>query len=124
MRITSVLTSDIAYTRNLIGAGLDGITSARKEMLGGVFTPAWKSAAWAPAALGAAIGALSTCFDKDRRSVSRAAIGGLVGSALGFSGGMAWASRRFTGTAAKRALRSVNRVRDAHWLEKNPIDYA
>jgi hypothetical protein len=124
MSIASHMTSDIAYSKNLIVAGLDGIASVRNETQGGAFTPALKDAAWAPTALGAAIGALSTCFDKDRRSMSRAAIGCLLGGALGFGGGAAWASRRFTGTAAKRALRSVNSVRDARWLERNPINYA
>jgi hypothetical protein len=51
-------------------------------------------------------------------------MGGLVGSALGFGGGVAWASRGFTGTAARHAIRGVNNVRDARWLERNPIDYA
>jgi hypothetical protein len=124
MRITGLLSSDIAYFKNLIRAGLDGITSALNEKHGGVFTPALKDAAWTPAVLGAGIGVLSTCFDKDRRSVPRAAIGGLVGSAVGFGGGAAWASRRFTGMAAKRAMRGVNKIRDARWLEKHPIDCA
>jgi hypothetical protein len=123
MTSSSLLASDIAYFRNLIKAGLNGITSARNER-SGVFTPRWKAAAWTPALVGAAVGALSTCFDKKNRSVPRAAIGGLVGSALGFGGGVAWASRGFTGTAARHAIRGVNNVRDARWLERNPIDYA
>jgi hypothetical protein len=124
MTSSSLLASDIAYFRNLIKAGLNGITSARNETTGGIFTPRWKSAAWTPALVGAALGALSTCFGKGRRSVPRAAMGGLVGSALGFGGGVAWASRGFTGTAARHAIRGVNNVRDARWLERNPIDYA
>ena len=123
MTSSSLLASDIAYFRNLIKAGLNGITSARNET-SGIFTPRWKAAAWTPALVGAAVGALSTCFDKKYRSVPRAAIGGLVGSALGFGGGVAWASRGFTGTAARHAIRGVNSVRDARWLERNPIDYA
>ena len=123
MRITSLLSSDIAYFKSLIRAGLDGVTSARNEMHG-VFTPGLKDAAWAPAVLGAGIEVLSTCFGKGRRSVPRAAIGGLVGSAVALGGGAAWASRRFTGMAARRAMRGVNNVRDARWLEKHPIDYA
>jgi len=124
MRISSLPASEMAYFKNLIGAGRDGITSARNEMHGDVFTPALKDAAWTPAALGAAIGVLSACFGKERRSFTRAAIGGLVGSVLGFGGGVAWASRRFTGIAARRAVRGVNSVRDARWLERHPIDYA
>jgi hypothetical protein len=124
MRISSLLASDIMYVRNMIGAGLNGINSVRDEAYVAGLTPAMKDAGWTPAVLGAAIGVLSTCFDKDRRSVPRVAIAGLVGSALGFGGGVAWRSRRFTGIAARRAIRGVNSVRDARWLEKNPIDYA
>jgi hypothetical protein len=124
MKIAGMLASDIAYFKDLTRAGLDGIASARNETSGGVFTPASKTATWTPAAIGAAIGILSTCFNKDRRSVPRAAIGGLVGSALGFGGGVAWSSGFFTGTAARRAIGGVNSVRDARWLERHPIDYA
>ena len=63
MTSSSLLASDIAYFGNLIKAGLNGITSARHER-SGVFTPRWKAAAWTPALVGAALGALSTCFDK------------------------------------------------------------
>lgn len=124
MRTTSLLSSDIAYFNNLVRAGLDGVASARNETHGSVFAPPVKHAALAGAAVGAAIGVLSTCFDKGRRSVPRATIGGLVGSVVGFVGAMAWASRRFTGTATRRAMRGVNSVRDARWLERHPIDYA
>ena len=116
--------SDIAYFGNLVRAGLNGITSARNETQRDGFTPAWKDAAWTPAAVGAVVGVLSTCFDKNRRSVPRAAIGGLIGSAVGFTGSVAWTSRRATGIAARRAIQEVNSVRDARWLETHPIDYA
>jgi hypothetical protein len=124
MRITSLLSSDIAYFNNLVRAGLDGIASARNETQGSVFATSLQNATWAAAVLGAAIGVVSTCFDKDRRSVPRATIGGLVGSVVGLAGAMAWASGRFTGTATRRAMRGVNSVRDARWLERHPIDYA
>jgi hypothetical protein len=48
LRNGSSLTTDVAYTRNLIRAGLDGITSARNEMKGDGFAPSWKDSAWAP----------------------------------------------------------------------------
>ena len=43
---------------------------------------------------------------------------------FGFSGGMAYASRAVIRTAARSSARKVNAVRDARWLEKNPIAYA
>jgi hypothetical protein len=37
---------------------------------------------------------------------------------------IAWQSRRLTACAANGALRNIGRVRDEHWLETHPIDYA
>jgi hypothetical protein len=97
--------------------------SARKAADGRPLRPALTRAVWAPTAAGAAIGVLSVCFST-RRSGASVAVGGLIGSALGFGGGVAWASRGFTRDVARRAIRNVNVVRDARWLEKNPIAYA
>jgi len=43
---------------------------------------------------------------------------------IGFLAAMAWNSRPATRSMASSALREMNRVRDQHWLELNPIDYA
>jgi len=48
----------------------------------------------------------------------------LLGAAIGFSTGMAWGTRRLTGDMARGAKKNIDTARDAHWLEKNPIDYA
>src|SRR5215475_4070560 len=101
MSVASLIYSDIFYFRNLMRAGLDGVISALNDNHGQVFVPAFKDAVWTPAALGAAIGIVGTCLSKDRRSAPRAAVGGLIGSALGLGGSAAWASRHFTGTAAR-----------------------
>jgi hypothetical protein len=115
------LKSDISYLRNLIEAGVDGVTSAWK----GTGDRGFKTdGVWAPAAVGAGIGVMSVCLKRNRpRFKRKVAVCGLVGSALGFGVGVAWASRAFTGTAARSALQKVNGVRDAHWLERNPIAY-
>jgi hypothetical protein len=124
MTIASLVFPDLFYLKSLIRAGLDGVNSAFNEKQGGIFMPAFKDAVWTPTAFGAAIGIASMCFGKGRRSAPRAAVGALIGSAVGLGGGAAWASRRFTGAAARRAMRGVNQVRDARWLERHPIDYA
>jgi hypothetical protein len=48
----------------------------------------------------------------------------LLGGAIGFGLGLAWSSRRLTASVAEQAFRSMNKVRDEHWLENHPIDYA
>jgi len=49
---------------------------------------------------------------------------GLLGSAIGFGAGIAWQDRRLAASVARGALRNIGRVRDEHWLEGHPIDYA
>jgi hypothetical protein len=49
---------------------------------------------------------------------------GLLGGVIGFGAGVAWESRRLTASAACGALRNISKVRDEHWLERHPIDYA
>jgi hypothetical protein len=117
------LESDLAYVKALLGAGAVGIASARRELAGRVFAPPLHPAAWTPAAVGATVG-LTTGLIRKRKSRSSVAIGGLVGSVLGFSAALAWTSRHFTAVVCRRAVRHVNATRDAHWLEANPIDYA
>ena len=76
---------------------------------------------WAPVAVGAAIGLFGTSLIGRRKTVSRTAIGGLVGGVVGLS---AWASGRLLGPTAHAAARRVNAVRDARWLATHPITYA
>lgn len=119
---TVALESNLTYARKLVEAGIKGLVSSGEATpaFGTALTPA----VWAPAAIGAAIGTLSALLGRDRRSGSSIVARVLVGSACGFGGGMAFASRRVIRTAARSSARKVNAVRDARWLEKNPIAYA
>jgi hypothetical protein len=78
---------------------------------------------WVPTVAGATIGVLSAWINKSHPRSGRAALGGVVGSALGFGVGVAWTSPEFTRDAARCAIRKIHAVSDAHWLEKNPICY-
>jgi hypothetical protein len=49
---------------------------------------------------------------------------GFLGWTIGLGLGMAWQSRDLTACVTGAALRSIGRVRDEHWLERHPIDYA
>jgi len=48
----------------------------------------------------------------------------LSATAIGFGASLAWQTRRLARSITRGALRNVSRVRDEHWLEKHPIDYA
>jgi hypothetical protein len=117
------LQSDIGYAKVLLSAGWNGARSAHQEVrfpVPKVSVPSF----WAPIAAGALIGILSATLDRRRRSASSVAFSGLLGSAVGLTGGMAWSSRGFTGAIARGAVHNMNEARDAHWLAKHPIAYA
>lgn len=124
MRTSQLLKSDITYLRRLTEAVLDGITSAPAGTTDRPVTPVMTASLWTPTAVGAAIGAIIASLSRRQTSGYRVAAGGLVGSALGLGAGVAWTSRDFTRAVARSTARKVNGVRDARWLEKNPIDYA
>ena len=111
----------ISYWKGLVAAGVDGIASARREQ---TVRPSGRSALWTPAAMGAAAGALSARLLGKRKSASGIAVGGLLGSLVGWGAAVAWTSRGLMAPAARGAARRVNALRDAHWLEANPINYA
>jgi hypothetical protein len=49
---------------------------------------------------------------------------GLLGGAIGFGAALVWQSRCLAASVAHGAFRNMGRVRDEHWLERHPIDYA
>jgi hypothetical protein len=124
MRTSPSLKSDITYTRCLVQAVWDGVASTPERTASRASTPIMSGSFWAPVAIGAAVGLLSVGLRRRPRSGYRVAVGGLVGGTLGFGAGVAWASRDLTEAVARSAIRKVNGVRDARWLEKNPIAYA
>lgn len=124
METVHSLKSNLTYLKHLFGAGLEGVGSARREIDGRVFTSPLRPVVWTHAAIGAMIGVLSTRVIWNRKSASRIATGGLVGSVLGLCAGLAWASRGLIGPATRTTVRSVNAARDARWLETHPINYA
>jgi len=110
---------DIGYAREIVKAGLDGVGHSEGPNLGRV-----SQGALAPAVLGAAVALLGVYLGRKGRAGSAAVLGGLAGCVLGFAGGIAWGTRAHTSAAAKSAIHNVQAVRDAHWLEKNPVAYA
>jgi len=123
MKLSESLKSDAGYVRDLVGAGWAGIDSARRDSGEPWMTPAFKRTVWLPIAIGTAVG-VAAAYSKSSRKTRYAVLGGLLGSVVGFGAGVAWASRGVTGAAARNAISKVNTVRDARWLEKNPIAYA
>jgi hypothetical protein len=120
--------SEVEYGRKVLDSGLEGVRSGQEAFLNGrPLTPFLSESvrrAVQPAVLAACIGVLSSCPGNRTKSISRALAFGLLGGAIGFGSGFAWGSRRLTMSAAAGALKNIARVRDEHWLERHPIDYA
>lgn len=116
------------YGRKLLHGGREGAALGRESYLHGKHMTSFfnQSARTAvkPAVLGACIGLLSAYPANRNRSARRAFACGLLGCAVGFTVAVAWQSRRLAGSIASGAMKKIGRLRDEHWLERHPIDYA
>lgn len=120
------LKENLEYGKELANSALKGADSARQGVLAADGVSEISRAAkesWQPAVIGACVGALVAFMTDERKSAKTALAGGLVGAAIGFSGGVIWGSRNVTGPIAREALKQVNQTRDKHWLDKNPVVY-
>ncbi len=116
------------YGRKLVESGLAGARSGREEFLHGsplaTFLNRSVRHALGPAMIGACLGALGSSPTIFHRRRDRVLVGGLLGGIVGMGVGFAWQSRRLTESVASGAWKNLNKVRDEHWLERHPIDYA
>jgi hypothetical protein len=127
MRMPASLKSEIAYSRKLLEAGLDAAIAVRDGAPNRTLTPELVCAArsaWVPTLIGAAAGVLTLRLAGKGRSGRDALVGGLVGAAIGFGGGLGFGLRQITAMIAQGAAKNLVVVRDAHWIEKHPINYA
>jgi hypothetical protein len=120
--------SEVDYGRKVLNSGLAGARTGRETFLHGNSLTSFlnKSVreALTPAAIGALAGVVSSCPGDRHRSASRAIAFGLTGWVIGFGVGMLWESRGLSASITNGAVRNISRVRDEHWLERHPIDYA
>jgi hypothetical protein len=127
MNRTTPATTRLAYGRRLVKAGISGIRTGREN-----FDPQRASALVSNSAeeslklavVGACLGVLPAFLVRRRSRLASALVFGAAGSALGFCAGFSWKTRKLTSSLAHSAVREVRRVKDEHWLDKNPIDYA
>jgi len=120
--------SNLDYGRKVLNSGLDGARSGREAFLNGRALAPFLSESlhdtWKSAAVGACIGLLGSHPGNRHKSVGRSLACGVLGGVIGFGAGVVWNNRRLTASVAHGALRNIGRVRDEHWLERHPIDYA
>jgi len=120
--------SEVEYGRKVLNSGLEGARSGREAFLDGrPLTPFLSESvrnALKPAAIGACLGVLGSGPGIRHKSIGRMLAFSLLGGAIGFGAGVVWHNRRLAVSVARGALANIDRVRDEHWLEKHPIDYA
>jgi hypothetical protein len=127
MNIKDTVKENIAYSKDLLEAGIDGANIARREVLAAEATADLIAAAaqqsWQPATFGLLAGAICGALADDRRPLRGVVGGGIFGALMGFAGGFIWKTRPLTSAMARNAGKRINAVRDVHWLSKHPINY-
>ncbi len=127
MSIKDTVKENIAYSKELLEAGIDGANAARQEVLTAETTSDLVTSAaqesWQPATIGVLVGAICGVLADDRKPLRGVIAGSLFGAVLGFGGSFAWKTRPLTTAMARKAGKRINQVRDGHWLSKNPINY-
>lgn len=120
--------SKVEYGRKLVDSAVDGIRTGEDEFLvdGRLAPYLAKGAArsLAPAAIGAILGAYCGGLRRENRSAARILTGCILGGLVGFGAGMLWETRYLTESIGANVRKRVQSVRDEHWLEEHPIDYA
>lgn len=128
MNTYTSIKSSLTYGRDLFQSGWEGARSTGEASLAGASLGSvlLRSArtSWAPAAVGAALGALTVSLGRKRRLASPVVvISGVVGAVIGLATGMGWGTRHIARDIARGAGRNMGEIRDAHWLARNPINY-
>jgi len=120
--------SSVDYGHRLVSSALEGACEGEGEFLKdeslGPYLGESARHAFVPAVIGAYFGALGANLKNERRSAARTAAFSLFGGAVGFGLGLLWENREFSARVASSAWNKINKTRDEHWFEKNPIDYA
>lgn len=127
MEVLQSLTSEVVYAYRLLQAGFGACAPVREAGASqpNRTSPFHKtSSGWAPAAVAAAVGIVGALVLRRDKSLNSLAVSGLIAGSIGFGGALAWGSRDRTAEIARAAVKNINAVRDSHWLDKYPIDYA
>lgn len=120
--------SSIDYGRKLVDSGLEGAQTGEEMFLHGEplgpFLAKSACKGITPALFGLCLGIAGSRPWRRDRSTGKTFAFGLLGGAIGFAIAVGWQSRRLTVSVASGAIKNIEKTRDEHWLEKNPIDYA
>jgi len=122
------LGSQLRYGRELVKSGVCGLSNGRDAHLNGrplsdVLVRSAR-ASLGLATLGACAGLLRYYLPARRGRVAKTVACGLLGGAFGFLAGFSWKTRELAESMRRSAAKQMGVVRDQHWLDRHPIDYA
>jgi hypothetical protein len=116
------------YGKTLVASGAKGIRGGSESYLEGrSLSAALSESARASlpfAAFGIGAGLLQAFSGKRSHRVTRSLAAGFAGATIGFLAAFSWKTRDLAESMAQDAMKNISTVRDAHWLENHPIDYA
>ena len=120
--------ASVDYGRKLMDSGLQGAETGEQAFLHGErlapFLADSARNAIPSAIFGLCLGIVGSRPWNERRSPRKTFAFALLGGFFGFAVGLGWHSRRLTASMASGAIKNIEKTRDEHWLERNPIDYA
>ncbi len=128
MNVTEWVGENLEYARDLVSTALDGAKDGHSTVPAENQFPKVlvKSApsSLGLAVLGAGVGILCSYLGNKKKLTAESALFGALGGVAGLLIGAGWSSRQATNGIATGAMKNINTARDAHWLERHPIDYA
>ncbi len=128
MNVTEWVGENLEYARDLVSTAVEGAKHghtcvAPEERLPKVLVKSAPSSLGL-AVLGAGIGIACSYLGNRKKFTAESALFGALGGIAGLLIGAGWSSRHATNGMASGAIKNINTARDAHWLERHPIDYA
>jgi hypothetical protein len=120
----SGIADTLEYSRRLLQASIEGLHSEEqriRESGESGFLAASACSAVKAAVVGAGLGLLGSRLTRQRTNRIPTV---LACGAFAFCAHFAWRTRAVSARLASRASHEIGKVRDQHWLESNPIDYA
>jgi len=128
MKLQEWLRSELEYSHDLVNSAVDGARYGCQRAIAD--EPAREVLANAArksvplAAVGACVVTLAVHGARKRISSRSEMLCGMLGALIGFSAGIALSTRPVVEEMAHEAVHNINGVREAHWLERHPINYA
>ena len=118
------MANNLKYGRTILRAGIKGLRRAEESLLehdSKQYIADSAREAMISAALGAGLAAVESEINhRRRRQLARI----LACGSLAFCADFVWRTRNMSSQFMHSAAKEIARVRDQHWLEANPIDYA